>query len=266
MIDKTTSRREVLKAGMLAGVTGAVGILAAACTPASTGAPSATPSTSPSTSPSAAPGTSAADKANDIAVLNGAIGLENQAIYAYTAAINTLGSATDATSQAVVKIATAHRSNHQDHLAALQAAVTSLGGTPTAAQSTYDLSPYTDPTKSQSKLREGGLGSATQVAALALALEVDATIAYESAFSSLRNPALIVAAAGIAPDEASHATAIRAALGATPDGNGSTAFNATFWGTAPASGATANAGKTVPASLLQGGSSASTRNQWIYGF
>lgn len=246
MIDKTTSRREVLKAGMLAGVTGAVGILAAACTPASTAAPNATPSTSPS----AAPGTSAADKANDIAVLNGAIGLENQAIYAYNAVIGALNGKTDATSVLVSKVATSNMNDHKAHLAALSSAVTSLGGTPTAANSTYDFSPYTDPTKSQSKKQEGGLDTPVNMAKLALALEVDATLAYESAFTALRTPALIAAAGGIAPDEASHATGIRAVLGATPDG-----LNAD---------GTANPmGKITPSPLLSGGASG-TRNAWVY--
>lgn len=217
IIEKLYSRRNLLTTGLKVGAVGSLGLLAA-CSPSPASASSA-----------------ASNAANDIPILNGAIGLENQAIWAYGAAIQNLQANTDATSKAVVAIAQAHTADHKAHLQALSQAVTSLGGTPTPAQSTYDLSAYTG----------AGLGAVdgnpVHVAKLALALEVDAALAYAAAFASLKTVSLLQAAATIAPDESAHAMAIRAALGLTSPS------------------ATAGTPPVPPASLL----SASTRASWV---
>lgn len=143
----------------------------------------------------------AQDSSSDIAILNAAIDLENQAIWAYSTAAGKL-SGSDV-GQTVLALATRNLKDHEQHRDALSGAVTSLGGTPSEALDSYNLSSYID-------AGEGNLDSDANIAKLALAMEVDATLAYGDAFSQLQNPDLLAAAATIAPDEAAHATAIRA--------------------------------------------------------
>jgi hypothetical protein len=59
---------------------------------------------------------------------------------------------------------------------------------------------------------EGNLDSDVNIAKLALALEVDAAIAYTTEAAQLKTPALVTAGASIGANEAAHATAIRAAF------------------------------------------------------
>ncbi|MFS8823097.1 ferritin-like domain-containing protein, partial [Synechococcus sp. W60.2] len=67
----------------------------------------------------------------------------------------------------------------------------------------YDLSTYIDN-------KEGNLDSDANIAKLALALEFDAALAYNDAFTQLSNKDLVAAASTIGPNEVAHATAIRA--------------------------------------------------------
>lgn len=144
---------------------------------------------------------STSDQDNDAAILNAAIDLENQAIWAYGVAGGKLSDTP--TGKAILALALRNRADHQKHQAALAAAVTSFGKTPSPARSSYDLSTYIN-------AGEGNLDSDANIAKLALALEYDATLAYIDAFNQLRIPALLAAAATIAPAEAAHVTAIRA--------------------------------------------------------
>lgn len=139
----------------------------------------------------------------DLAILNAAIDLENQGIWAYGVAGGKL-SQTDV-GKTVLALGLRNRDDHIQHRDALAGLVKKLGGTPATAKASYDLSSYIN-------AGEGNLDSDVNIAKLALALEVDAALAYVGAFSKLKSPDLLAAAGTIAPVEASHATAIRAAF------------------------------------------------------
>lgn len=138
---------------------------------------------------------------SDLAILNAAIDLENQGIWAYGVAGGKL-SQTDV-GKTVLALGLRNRADHIKHRDALVGLVKQLGGTPATAKDSYDLSSYI-------QAGEGNLSSDVNIAKLALALEVDAALAYIGAFSKLKDSALLAAAGTIAPVEASHATAIRA--------------------------------------------------------
>jgi rubrerythrin len=142
-------------------------------------------------------------KKNDLTILNSALFYEHQAIWAYNFAAGKLTSTK--VGKAVLAVATNNLNDHQQHRALLQNAVTSLGGTPVKAETSYDLSGYI-------KQGEGNIDSDVNIAKLALALETDAAIAYTLEAAKLKTPALITAGASIGTNEAAHATAIRAAF------------------------------------------------------
>lgn len=148
-------------------------------------------------------GAASSDKASDAKVLNKALYYEHQAIWAYGVAAGKLSDS--ATGNAVKALALRNQADHKAHRDALMAAVTSLGGTPVTAESQYDVSGYL-------KRGEGNLDSDVNIAKLALALEVDAAIAYTTEIAELKTPALITAGASIGSDESAHAAAIRAAF------------------------------------------------------
>ncbi|NUN65581.1 ferritin-like domain-containing protein [Pseudanabaena biceps] len=178
-----SSRRELIKAGLF----GAVGV---------------------ATSAAVVPAVLAATKgdvANDIKILNGALFYEHQAIWAYGFAA---GKLTDSNvGKAVLEIALANQTDHKAHRDLLASVVKKLGGVPTMAKTEYlkTVTPYI-------QKGEGNLDSDVNIAKLALALEVDAAIAYGSEVAKLKNPDLITAGASICATEASHATLIRAAF------------------------------------------------------
>ncbi|HBB35493.1 MAG TPA: DUF4439 domain-containing protein [Cyanobacteria bacterium UBA8803] len=177
---KTFSRRGILVTGAIAGVAGALSL------PALT------------TRVSAA---SDADKKNDIDILNNALYYEHQAIWAYSFAASKLTN-TDV-GKAVLALALRNQDDHKKHRDTLAAAVSSLGGSPVPAESSYDVSSYIEK-------KEGNLDSDVNIAKLALALETDAAIAYTNEVAKLKTPALITAGASIGSTESAHAAAIRA--------------------------------------------------------
>src|SRR6185437_11961548 len=138
------TRRDLLKDGLAAGVT-AVGISALF----------------------ELPGNAAAERGGKgvVAILNAALDLENQGIWAYSAAAPKL-STTDV-GKTVLALALRNQADHKKHRDLLKSAIEKLGGTPAAARESYDLSPYI-------KAGEGNLDSDANIAKLALALEVDA--------------------------------------------------------------------------------------------
>ncbi|WP_271252410.1 ferritin-like domain-containing protein [Pseudanabaena sp. Chao 1811] len=180
---RSASRRELIKAGLF----GAMGIAAStAVVPAVMAKPKG-------------------DVANDIKVLNKALFYEHQAIWAYGFAA---GKLTDSNvGKAVLAIALANQSDHKAHRDLLASVVKQLGGTPVTAKMEYlkTVTPYIEK-------GEGNLDSDVNIAKLALALEVDAAIAYGREVATLKNPDLITAGASIGSTEASHATVIRAAF------------------------------------------------------
>lgn len=170
------SRRGILVGGAIAGVSGALGL-------------------------SILNGGASQAASSDVAILNAAIDLEQQAIWAYGAAASKLSQT--AVGQTVLALAKRNLADHIKHRDVLAGAVKQLGGMPSPPKASYDLSSYI-------KAGEGNLDSDANIAKLALALEYDAALAYIDAFSQLKSPALIAAAGTIAPDESAHVTAIRA--------------------------------------------------------
>jgi rubrerythrin len=151
----------------------------------------------------AMPNSKRSDINNDIKVLNNGLYYEHQAIWAYQFAAGKLSNGD--IGKAVLAVASSNLRDHQAHRDTLAQAVRSLGGKPVAAEKNYDLSSYL-------KKGEGALDSDVNIAKLALALEVDAAIAYTLEAAKLKTPALITAGASIGTNEAAHATAIRAAF------------------------------------------------------
>jgi len=175
------SRRGWLVGGAIAGASGALGLAML--------------------KPEASIASTPAQKRDDVAILNKALYYEHQAIWAYTAAASKLSS--NDVGKAVLALALRNQADHKAHRDALAAAVRSLGGMPVQAMSSYDVSPYIES-------GEGNLDSDVNIAKLALALEVDAAIAYTTEVSKLKTPALIMAGASIGSTESAHAAAIRA--------------------------------------------------------
>jgi rubrerythrin len=184
---KSVSRREMLVTGAMAGVAG--GIASALSIPLFANRADA----------------SETNKQNDAKILNNALYYEHQAIWAYSFAAGKLTN-TDV-GKAVLAIALANQADHKKHRDLLKSAVQSLGGTPVNAEASYDVSSYV-------KKGEGNVDSDVNIAKLALALEIDAAIAYTNEIAKLKTPALITAGASIGSDESAHATAIRAAFNA----------------------------------------------------
>lgn len=172
------SRRGVLAGGVMAGVAGALAMPAIATFAAGED-----------------------DKMNDIKILNNALFYEHEAIWAYGFAAGKLSS-TDV-GKAVLALALRNQNDHKGHRDLLASAVTSLGGTPVAAMASYDVSAYIT-------RKEGNIDSDVNIAKLALALEVDAAIAYTNEVAKLKTPALVTAGATIGSTELAHAAAIRA--------------------------------------------------------
>jgi rubrerythrin len=179
---RSFSRRGIIMTGAATGVASALGLTAIA---------------------DRAGAASKQDMKNDAAILNNALFYEHQAIWAYSFAATKL-SDTDV-GKAVLALALRNQADHKNHRDTLAKVVKSFGGTPVMSKSSYDLSSYI-------KAGEGNIDSDVNVAKLALALEVDAAIAYAREVSKLKTPALITAGASIGTVEASHATAIRAAF------------------------------------------------------
>src|SRR5208283_3969414 len=151
--EATVSRRNLIKTGLFAGAISAVSL------------------NSFSALPSWAAGSS------DAAILNAALDLEHQAIWAYGVAAPKLSDT--AVGNTIKALAVRNLGDHQQHRDALISIIKGLGKKPTEAKSSYDVSPYI-------KAGEGNLDSDANIAKLALALEVDAAIAYNDAFSKLK--------------------------------------------------------------------------------
>jgi rubrerythrin len=181
MTENNVSRRDLLKGGVAAGVT-------AASVSALFGMPVFAAS-------------SRTKGSGDLAILNAALDLEHQGIWAYSAAAPKLSN-TDV-GKTVLALALRNQADHKMHRDALIGAIQKHGGTPVAAKDSYDLSSYI-------KAGEGNLDTDANIAKLALALEIDAALAYNDAFAKLKDQGLIAAASSIGPNEAAHATAIRA--------------------------------------------------------
>lgn len=130
--------------------------------------------------------------APDVTILNVALGLELEAIAAYTA-----GAGSKLLSGAALAMAGSFLKDHERHRDLLVAWIRRLGGTPVQAKSAYDF---------------GTIASAADIVKLAHRLEQGAADAYLANAGNLTNPSVLDDAAGVLVDEVRHATALKMAL------------------------------------------------------
>jgi len=134
---------------------------------------------------------------SDLEILQGALGAEHKAIYAYKAALDS--GLLKAEAKEASKV---FRASHQGHADTLGGAITSLGGTPTPVMPKVDLGVT--------------LATPAQIAKFAYSLERGAAQAYMNAIGELENDKLKEAAATIMADEIVHATTWYKILGHHP--------------------------------------------------
>jgi rubrerythrin len=136
--------------------------------------------------------------ADDVKILNGALGAEQQAIAAYQ-----VGAESGLLQKPVLDLAVQFQGHHKAHADLLAATVKQLGGNPVAPKQKYDFP--VDQLKSQA-----------DVLRFAAGLEQGAVSAYLSAVPHFENRDLAKAAASILGDEAMHWAVLRQAFGENP--------------------------------------------------
>jgi hypothetical protein len=136
--------------------------------------------------------------ANDVAVLNVALGLENEAISAYQ-----IGATSGLLQKPVLDVAVKFQSDHKAHRDALTATIKKLGGTPVAAKSDAEVA---------QALNAASLKTQTDVLRLAQRLEKGAANAYIGVIPSFGDKALAQVSARLATDEAMHWIVLSQAL------------------------------------------------------
>jgi len=136
--------------------------------------------------------------ANDVKILNGALGAEYQGIAAYQ-----LGADSGLLQKPVLEVALQFQAQHKAHADLLVATVKQLGGTPVTPKQKYDFP--IDQLKSQA-----------DVLRFAAGLEQGAVSAYLGAVPAFENRELARAAASILGDEAMHWAVLRQTLGENP--------------------------------------------------
>lgn len=139
------------------------------------------------------------NSANDVGILNVALGLEHQGINAYT-----LGAKSGLLQKPVLDIALKFQDDHKIHRDLLIGAITKLGG---KAVEEKTLDAYAK------ALNAGQLKSQEDVLKLALSLELGATNAYISVIPSFKDYAFAQIAARLAADEVAHWAILNNALG-----------------------------------------------------
>lgn len=140
----------------------------------------------------------AAGGAQDVQILNTALGAELEAIAAYQ-----LGAESKLLQKPVLDLALVFQGHHKEHADVLAKTIEKLGGKPVAAKANYGFA--TDKLKSQA-----------DVLAFAAKLEQGAVSAYLGAVPLFANRDLSKAAASILGDEAMHWAVLRQALGQAP--------------------------------------------------
>jgi hypothetical protein len=136
--------------------------------------------------------------AGDIAILNGALAAEYQAIAAYQ-----VGAESGLLSAAVKPVALEFQGHHKAHADVLAGVVKKMGGQPVSAKAKYDFP--VDKLKNQ-----------TDVLQFAAGLEKGAVSAYVAAVPKFSDRSLSQAAATILGDEAMHWAVLRQVLGEQP--------------------------------------------------
>ncbi len=138
--------------------------------------------------------------ADDIAVLNTALGLEYQAIAAYQ-----VGAESGLLPKPVLDVAVQFQGDHKQHAEVLTKTVTKLGGTPVMAKKPADYKFPVDQLKNQG-----------DVLRFAAGLEKGAASAYLGAIPVFNNKDLAKAAGSILGDETMHWAILLNALGQNP--------------------------------------------------
>ena len=131
--------------------------------------------------------------ADDIAILNVALGLEHQAVAAYQA-----GAESKLLTGKVLDIAVSFQSDHKRHRDAIIGLIKEYGGTPVGPKSSYDF---------------GTIKTAEDILKLAHTLEQGAVDAYLANAYKLKSGDILDAAVPIVLDEVRHATVFKLALG-----------------------------------------------------
>jgi rubrerythrin len=139
------------------------------------------------------------DPAQDVGILNVALGLEHEAIDAYQ-----LGAESGLLQKQVVEVAVLFQSHHKEHRDALMATVQKLGGQPVEAK------PISDTAKA---LGADTLASQTDVLKLAARLERGAANAYLGVIPSFADPMLAQVSGRLAADETMHWALLANVLG-----------------------------------------------------
>lgn len=136
----------------------------------------------------------------DVAILNVALGLEQQAIAAYQ-----VGAESGLLQKPVLDVAVKFQSHHKAHAGVLEKAIQSMGGRPVEAKTVAD---YGFPTQT--------LKTQADVLRFAAGLEKGAALAYLGAVPQFHSPDLSKAAASILGDETMHWSVLLNALGEDP--------------------------------------------------
>ena len=178
-IDEGLSRRRLLGGSGQAVLSAGVVTLLAGCAGGMAGMPSNT-------------------AANDVAILNVALGLEHEAIAAYQ-----LGAESKLLDKPVLDVAVLFQTHHKEHRDALAATVRKLGGAPVEAKSMGDYA---------TALNAGAIKSQGDVLMLAARLERGAANAYLGVIPSFKDAELAKIAGRLAADETMHWTALAGAL------------------------------------------------------
>ncbi|MCW0236578.1 MAG: ferritin-like domain-containing protein [Ferrovibrio sp.] len=139
-----------------------------------------------------------AKPAEDVKILNTALGLEYQAITAYQ-----IGAESGLLQKPALDAAVLFQTHHKEHAAALDATVRKLGGTPVGMPMKAEVA---------GKINAASLKTGTDVLMLAARLEKGASDTYLSVIPSFTDPQLARVAGRIAADETMHWTALQAAL------------------------------------------------------
>jgi Ferritin-like domain len=142
--------------------------------------------------------TSPADIKSDLAILNVAVGLEYEGIYAYE-----IGIKSGLLTPNVVTVATKFQDDHKAHNDALIATIRKMGGIPVEAKSIGDYA---------KALKADTLKTQEDVLSLAARLELGATNAYLGVIPAFKDSALAKIAGRLAADEAAHFALLNADL------------------------------------------------------
>jgi rubrerythrin len=143
--------------------------------------------------------TAAANPAGDVAVMQGALGLEHEGIAAYR-----LAGASGLLRPDTLKVALIFKGHHEQHRDALANLIRKAGGKPVEPKADADYVKALD---------LGALASQADVVALATKLELGATNAYAGQVAALHDPQLARLFTQLSADEAVHWTTLNNAAG-----------------------------------------------------